>query len=163
MWNPTLIYILCAFMWGAYWRQNSPRPLRAGERAGDCIWFSSAEWPFMESRLRCDCLGGRGGGGRGGVLSGQSIHVGISGRGMSGALRILSRVPSARSRELSFLGFMNFTIALAPTQWRLLCCEKKHCLVFTVRSKKKWNLINDPKREVYSVLFSLGTRDGLTF
>lgn len=152
--------ILCDFMWGAYWWQNSPRPLRAGERVGDCIWFSSAEWPFMESRLRCDCLGGRGGGGRGGVLSGQSIHVGISGRGMSGALRILSRCPSARSRELSFLGFMNFTIALAPTQWRLLCYEKNILLYSRFCNK---NLINAPKSEVYSVLFSLGSRDGLTF
>lgn len=70
----------------------------------------------MEPRLRRDCLGGSGGGGRGGMLSGQSMDVGISGRGMSGALRILSRGLSARSRELSFLGFMNFAIALAPAQ-----------------------------------------------
>ncbi len=50
----------------------------------------------MESRLRRDCLGGSGGGGRSGALSEQSIHVGISGRGMSGALRILSRGASGR-------------------------------------------------------------------
>lgn len=120
------------FLQALYWAAGvagqgvySPLLLGGGEKTGDWTWFSSTEWLPSESWLRRDWRGGSGGGGRGGLLSGQSKDTGISGRGMSGALRIRSRELSGLSRGDSFLGLISLAIALAPTQWLLLQEQKQ--------------------------------------
>lgn len=98
-----------------------PLLFEAEDKIGEeWAWFSSTETLLGESRLRQVWREGSGGGVSVGLLVEQSRVCGISGRGMSGALRIRSRELSCLSRDRSFLGFMNLAIALGATQWLLL-------------------------------------------
>lgn len=116
---------------GEHWvelrKTYSPLLFDAAANFGvECKWLSSTERLIGESGVRQVWWGGSGSGGSVELLVELSRGWGISGRGMSGALRIRSREPSCLSRAPSFLGFMNLAKAFAPTQWLFLWQTHSH-------------------------------------